>query len=247
MLSTDTLRAIAPRSSRRGSKSGLSFQATLESLESLKEVVALREITWTRDVSDADWLPPCLHPFARDVGSIIPDSYPAYIRIFHEPRSANLRSNWPPGSVPMAVRRILIEALRAETSTPARCCFCVWEGWGDLDDLGVTERLHLPGRAYLMHEGPIDMALASPPRRSAAAISSMGAATVELPKPGSVEHDNQSASLWWPADRAWFVSTEVDDSWTYLAGSQKVIDSLVNHPSLDVSRTSPSDRLFPVS
>jgi len=37
----------------------------------------------------------------------------------------------------------------------------------------------------------------------------------------------RSPSLWWPDDRAWFVSTEVDDLSTYVGGQTSMIDALV--------------------
>jgi hypothetical protein len=33
----------------------------------------------------ASWIPPRLHPFAQDVGSIIPEGFTAYARVFHPP------------------------------------------------------------------------------------------------------------------------------------------------------------------
>src|SRR5687768_12020131 len=38
---------------------------------------------WSLDVDRARWLVSALHPFAQDVGSVIPDLFPAYARIFH--------------------------------------------------------------------------------------------------------------------------------------------------------------------
>ena len=38
---------------------------------------------WSDDVGQADWFIPRLHPFAQDAGSVIPDGFDAYCRIFH--------------------------------------------------------------------------------------------------------------------------------------------------------------------
>src|SRR2546423_4840197 len=38
---------------------------------------------WLRDVSPAAWIGPRLHPFAQDVGSIIPEGFDAYARLLH--------------------------------------------------------------------------------------------------------------------------------------------------------------------
>ncbi len=38
---------------------------------------------------------------------------------------------------------------------------------------------------------------------------------------------HRSATLWWPADRAWFIATEVDFAWTYVGGTRALIDALL--------------------
>ena len=40
-------------------------------------------------------------------------------------------------------------------------------------------------------------------------------------------------NFWWPEDRAWFVSTEVDGESTYLGGSGPLIDRVVSDPGLE--------------
>jgi hypothetical protein len=41
------------------------------------------EVEWSSDVGAADWIVARLHPFARDVGSFVPDGFDAYARIPH--------------------------------------------------------------------------------------------------------------------------------------------------------------------
>jgi len=38
-----------------------------------------------KNSDSASWITARLHPFARDVGSIIPDVFAAYARVFHPP------------------------------------------------------------------------------------------------------------------------------------------------------------------
>ena len=38
---------------------------------------------WSADIDQATWWTDVLHPFAQDVGSVIPDLFPAYARLFH--------------------------------------------------------------------------------------------------------------------------------------------------------------------
>ena len=40
-------------------------------------------------------------------------------------------------------------------------------------------------------------------------------------------------NLWWPDDRAWCVSTEVDLDSTYVSGSSALIAELLAHPDLE--------------
>src|SRR6266550_8097909 len=40
-------------------------------------------MTPSEDIAVADWIRDVLHPFARDVGSVIPAGFDAYARIFH--------------------------------------------------------------------------------------------------------------------------------------------------------------------
>jgi hypothetical protein len=47
-------------------------------------------ITWLHDVRPADWIAPCLNEFGIDTGSVIPEGFDAYCRIFHP-----LRRNEP--------------------------------------------------------------------------------------------------------------------------------------------------------
>ena len=37
----------------------------------------------------------------------------------------------------------------------------------------------------------------------------------------------QSANLWWPEDRAWCVTTDIDFAWTYVGGDRSLIEELI--------------------
>jgi hypothetical protein len=49
-------------------------------------------------------------------------------------------------------------------------------------------------------------------------------------------------SLWWPADHAWCVATEVDFRWTYVAACASGVRSLERNAQLEVLRTIPEHR-----
>jgi hypothetical protein len=133
------------------------------------------------------------------------------------------------GSMDGADTAALIELLAVHTSTPSACLFCMWDGWGwdtamsaalpgevpiPVPDPVPPEvrfgpRVRLPHRDYLLYTGPIDAALAF------------------AGSPG------QTPSLWWPADRAWCVATEVDLCWTYVGGTAQLIEELLADPAVE--------------
>lgn len=150
-----------------------------------------------------------LHVISRPAGSSPPAGYDPW-------------SNYPGGSLPIAERRFLVEHLRPSTATPERCWFCVWEGFGGLDDQGVTERVELPNRRYLLASGAVEDAVPS-----------------VLDDPW-----DQSPNLWWPEDRAWCVATEIDYAWTYVGGSRELITALLQDPRLEALEASLTDKPF---
>jgi len=156
------------------------------------------------------------------------------------------------GTLPRTYATILSDFLMAHTATPDRVWFCVWEGWGGLRFHPVgrapltsgpqrrirrraqlpppAPRVQLPARAYYLLSGPIK------------------AVNESLEEPPSW----QSANLWWPDDRQWCVATEIDFAWTYVGGSETLIQALIQHPKLegiptriDHAITHKADRLNP--
>ena len=111
----------------------------------------------------------------------------------------------------------LAAVLARHTSTPDRCWFCTWEGWGSVvfDD---GPRVELPGRNYALFVGPL------------AALPSLMDA-----------QDDHSPNLWWPDDRAWCVATEIDLAWTYVGGSAALISDVLANPRLEAQPASPND------
>ena len=113
----------------------------------------------------------------------------------------------------------LAAVLARYTSTPERCWFCTWDGWGSVifDD---GPKVELPGRDYALFVGPL------------AALPSLMDA-----------QDGHSPNLWWPDDRAWCVATEIDLAWTYVAGSAALISDVLSNPRLEAQPASPHDML----
>lgn len=141
---------------------------------------------------------------------------------------------------------VLTDMLRAWTTTPQQCWFCVWDGYG-WDGVYMTAtdgpdasapgfgrlpdpvpaavrdgpRVQLPNRDYLLYRGPAEAALA----------------TVSL------SGGDQVANLWWPQDRAWFVATEIDLAWTYVGGPAGLIAQLISEARIEALPAAPDDGL----
>lgn len=218
--------------------------------------MGLRYVT---DVTAADWIRGRLHPFATDVGSVIPEGFADYARVFHpayrddpghpvtwrEIAHANGRTvhramqfgsiagTWSrrsprpdlwaeaplPGRLPRELAGALVSVLGPRTATPDRCWFAVWDGWGRLAP-SPDRKLELPHRGYFLAAGTVEDALH----------------TVMRP-----EAPYQSASLWWPDDHSWFVSTEVDLAYTYIGGTRDCIDAVIADPAIEALRAQLSD------
>lgn len=143
------------------------------------------------------------------------------------------------GSLPLDVARVLVGLLRGQTTTPEQCWFAAWEGWGDpvvatlhsptaspapprpaFIPRPKTPTFNVPGRGYYIARGPLSAALE----------------TVY-----GIKWSHQSASIWWPDDRAWCVATEVDFDWTYVGGSTECIAAVLRCRDLEALPAQLSD------
>jgi hypothetical protein len=121
------------------------------------------------------------------------------------------------GHLPTELAARLVDVLRRHTGTPDDCWFGVWHGFGSIVADGPT--LQLPGREHWLIRGPVDLATAN-----------------LAPEPSE-----QSATLWWPADRAWCVASEIDLMSTYVGGSAACIADLLAAPRLEVLASTADD------
>lgn len=184
----------------------------------------LGELQPADDGSAADWLFDALYAFDRpEVGSVIPPGFEAYGCLLHSELEVE-------GQIPHRLRiedaRLLAEALKPATSTPDRCWFGLWDGWGRLhvgDEVaGFAASAPLVGnrsRTYHLFSGRIEAVV--------------GTITPWFSR--------DLPSLWWPHDRAWIVATEIDLSWTYLGAAEAVIDHALAAWPFDGRRVTPDD------
>ena len=155
----------------------------------------------------------------------------------------------PEGVLPPEVLLTLAGSLRAHTSTADQCWFCFWEGdgalwseshgWlrreGDSESKEMMEaarrqdevwnaapKVRAPGRNYLLFSGPLSV------------VEDLTDA-----------FNGPELNMWWPDDRAWLVSTEVDAITSYVGGSQEAIEGLFTDPELDAAKVDIQSRLDP--
>lgn len=158
------------------------------------------------------------------------------------------------GAIPEPIAIRLLECIAPFTSSDERWYFAYWEGWGDpvtlssgnvhrrwlwrreraknyerpsedfagspRADRDTAIRMIIPARAYYLFEGSLTDALTG------------------WTGPGS-----HTPTMWWPAERAWFVHTEIDLNSTYLGGSRGCIDRLLDDPELETYEVRPTSRI----
>jgi hypothetical protein len=127
------------------------------------------------------------------------------------------------GHLPVATAARLAAVLAGHTGTPEDCLFGRWDGFGY--DLGTPD---VPPRLLL--RGGIDMVL-------------VRGTVTDAVRNLAPEPWEQSANLWWPADHAWCVVTDVDLMSTYVGGSASCIADLLATQGLDAVPAAPEDRV----
>ncbi|MEV0845440.1 hypothetical protein AB0J21_06035 [Streptomyces sp. NPDC049954] len=157
----------------------------------------------------------------------------------------------PEGELDARTLAALVPVLAAHTATPEDCLFGVWDGYFGgrtaylTDRTGLRARLWVarrrreerernrrfaalpalatPGRDYLFLRGPVTEA------ERASRLATGGGLFRRGP------------NLWWPADRAWCVASEIDFSSTYVGGSARLARALLGHERLEAWPASPGD------
>lgn len=169
------------------------------------------------DASVADWVverlaAPWDSPIT--VSTLVPDEFDAVVRIEHVDREDE-------GELDRATAEALVDLLRPATTTPDDVVFAVWPGWGDLpaEMFPGAATIEVPHRECFLLRGPIG-ALLHP---------------IDIMAFG----DTCRPAIWWPMDRAWVVVTEIDFSWTFVGGPQRLTQQIVDDPRIRATPTSP--------
>ncbi|MEU7905373.1 hypothetical protein [Actinoplanes sp. NPDC049118] len=240
--------------------------ATQPLMVSHPEVMETADLKLARDddVAAASWIKPRLIGTFGAVTRHVPEGYAAYVRVCHPVedaagqqvtwstvaaatgRQAHPTMQWHAlvgsadhfnmagslwsgnnpdrGELAPPTLATLCENLAQHTSTPGSCYFCLWDGYGWLPDTAPAQ-LHHGDRDYILLAGPLHAAL------------QLG------DHPRSDWFIPQSPNLFWPADRAWCVATEIDFDSTLIGGTAELARQLLNDPALDAWPVDPDDSL----
>jgi hypothetical protein len=123
------------------------------------------------------------------------------------------------GHLPAALAARLAAVLTHHTTTPADCWFGIWQGFEFLSGVAGQAPTLMGHREYWLLRGPVELAAANL----------------------AAEPSEQSANLWWPADRAWCVATDIDLMSTYVGGSEAAIEALLATPGVEAWPASAED------
>jgi hypothetical protein len=216
-----------------------------------------------KNVEPASWIPSRLHPFAQDVGSIIPEGFAAYARVFHPPHGMTSAGTFVPvrwtDIAAANDRTIAAEMQRLDMSAePARFSPSGEELWQQQPETGsipreIAVRLAaiLPSHTrtpelcwFAVWEGFGDLRIRetggpmfSVPGRDLFLLH--GTVDDVLTTLSEVDWIYRSPNLWWPDDRAWCVATEIDFNWSYVGGSASCIQQVLDDSELEALPTTP--------
>jgi hypothetical protein len=216
------------------------------------------------DLSPVAWLAEALAAEPHTVAALVPAVFPAYARVLHPavayrgdddvevPWAAVAAFNgtvahrlmqWPAitgawdfvaeddqpelwndspaeGHLLATVAERLAGVLARFTGTPDECWFGVWT-----DDPSDATTAVLAGRAHRLVRGPAALAAAN----------------------FAAEPAEQGPNVWWPADRAWCVVTDIDLMSTYVGASPAAVAAVLETHGLEAWPAEPADPVAPDS
>lgn len=208
------------------------------------------------DMSPADWFVGSDAPlgFRATLG---PPGFEKYARILHGFVSPN-DDDRGEGHLDDGLLEALCDVLSRHTATPDDCFFGLWDGYGDIhggEAVGFLTTFSAspiwPGRIFrppkppplpppafaanVMH-GPRLTANGEDHLLFAGPLADAGRWGATGYAPG-VPRDINSPNLMWPTDHAWFVTTNIDSTWTGVGGSKALVRDLLADDRLEVVPT----------
>jgi hypothetical protein len=98
--------------------------------------------------------------------------------------------------------RALSRLAGKHTSTAEACWFCLWDGYGYLAPGAMSDAKKVcpnDARTYRLFTGSV----------------------------GDAVGWEDGPNIWWPDDRAWCVASEIDHPYSYVGGSEELIEEVV--------------------
>lgn len=207
-------------------------------------------INYVRDLTPALWIRSRLHPFAQDAGSVVPEGFDSYARVFHPATRDDKPVTWH--AIAEANNRKVhpemqfgsIASTWRESPRPD-----VWTSpppTGRLPTalavrLAAILRQHTttPERIWFaVWEGwggldPGTPRFDHPGRRYYLAKGALDEPDTAAQTPFL---SDEGASMWWPEDRSWFVATEVDLDSTYVGATKECIEAVIASHAVEALR-----------
>ncbi len=183
-----------------------------------------------------------------------PSGFASYARVLHGVTGEGDRVE---GHLDDRLLTALVDDLAKHTTTPGDCSFALWEGYGDIHGGEAAGFLtafsgppRWPGRIFIKEKPKAPPPPAFSPEVMDGPLLSLdgeayflfGGPLTEAGRWGAaswgsgVPRDINSPNLMWPADRAWFVTTSVEGTWTGVGGSAALVDTLLRDDRLEVVR-----------
>ena len=188
------------------------------------------------DASAALWIAPTLGRFGT-VGGLVPEGYERYLLLDYRVEE---HPGWD------GVCRLfeqLVPRLEEDTSTPERCWFAIWEGYGFETSATLLAASPRDGQKRRELERERQRLREDDARRNTSIRAALDTLpTFDLPHRryylvcGAITAASkivrpdynfpQPPDLWWPEDRRWFVAGDTDLDWCYVGGSERLVSAV---------------------
>jgi hypothetical protein len=217
---------------------------------------------WSTEVTEADWWINRLQPF-RDhvVGSMIPAGFEAITRIFNpiddDGRTETRWSDVAAANGRVAHGQMQLHRIASQVGEPvddrARQPHVWWGGIPAPEARALARVLTSTGSSgptwfgfttiNSTYDPPTgaDWPAAGTRSRKYYLIRSTLSELDEVSRfasgdPAERGH-TEAPTVWWPQDRSWYVFSDVDFAWSYVAGSTALIEAIEDSPELEAIRS----------